>query len=189
MTRRPWLASKWRICGLLFLATTLNYLDRQTLSILAPILRKDMHLDNEKLGWLFAVFYYAYTFAGMACGPILDRSHLRWAFGGVVLIWSAVSAVTSLATGFASLIAFRLLLGISEASNWPAAVRIVARAMEPREQALGNGIFTSGTSVGALIAPGLILAISAALGWRSAFFILGCVGAVWFFAWVLATRS
>ena len=85
MTPRPWLARKWKICGLLFLATTLNYLDRQTLSILAPILREEMHLDNERLGWLFAVFYYAYTLSHFAVGPILDRSHLRWAFGIAVL--------------------------------------------------------------------------------------------------------
>ena len=72
MTRRPWLARKWKICGLLFLATTLNYLDRQTLSIPAPILREDMHLDNERLGWLFAVFFYAYTLCHFGVGPILD---------------------------------------------------------------------------------------------------------------------
>src|SRR5262245_35407771 len=180
---------KWRLCVLLFLATTLNYLDRQTMSILAPILQKEMHLDNEKLGWLFAVFYYAYTIAQMMGGPLLDRSHLRWAFGGVVLAWSAVSALTGLATGFASLIVFRLLLGVTEAANWPAAIRIVARALEPRERALGNGIFTSGTSVGALIAPGLILTISAALGWRWAFVLLGSAGAVWFLGWTIATPN
>src|SRR5512132_490143 len=114
---------KWRLCGLLFLATTLNYLDRQTMSILAPILQNEMHLDNEALGWLFAVFYYSYTFTQFAVGPLLDRLHLRWAFGAAVLLWSAVSALTGLASGFVSLMVFRLLLGITEASNWPAAIR------------------------------------------------------------------
>ena len=189
MTRRPLLATKWKLCGLLFLATTLNYLDRQTLSILAPILQKEMHLDNEALGWLFAVFYYAYTLSHFVVGPILDRSHLRWAFGAAVLAWSTVSVLTGLATGFASLIVFRLLLGVMESANWPAAIRIVARALEPGERALGNGIFTSGTSVGALIAPALILAISSALGWRWAFVLLGSLGAVWLAAWLIATRS
>src|SRR6266850_99890 len=135
MTHRPWLARKWKICGLLFLATTLNYLDRQTLSILAPILQKEMHLDNSALGWLFAVFYYAYTLSHFAVGPILDRSHLRWAFGIAVLAWSTVSMLTALAAGFVSLIIFRLLLGVTESANWPAAIRIVARALEPRERA------------------------------------------------------
>ena len=164
MTRRPLLATKWKICGLLFLATTLNYLDRQTLSILAPILQREMRLDNEALGWLFAVFYYAYTLSQFAVGPILDRSHLRWAFGAAVLAWSTVSMITGFAAGFASLMVFRLLLGVTESANWPAAIRIVARTMEPKERALANGIFTSGTSVGALIAPAVILGISSVHG-------------------------
>jgi ACS family hexuronate transporter-like MFS transporter len=187
--RRPLLATKWKICGLLFLATTLNYLDRQTLSILAPTLQKDMHLDNEALGWLFAVFYYAYTLSHFMVGPILDRSHLRWAFGVAVLAWSTVSMMTGLATGFASLIIFRLLLGVMESANWPAAIRIVARTMQPSERALGNGIFTSGTSVGALIAPSVILGISSALGWRWAFVAVGALGVVWIVGWLFATRS
>ena len=189
MMRRPLLATKWRICGLLFLATTLNYLDRQTLSILAPILQREMHLDNEALGWLFAVFYYAYTFSQFAVGPILDRSHLRWAFGLAVLAWSTVSMITGLAAGFASLMVFRLLLGVAESANWPAAIRIVARTMEPKERALANGIFTSGTSVGALIAPAVILGISSAMGWRWTFVLVGALGAIWLAAWLSATRG
>src|SRR2546426_11961177 len=189
MTRRPLLATKWKLCVLLFLATTLNYLDRQTLSILAPILQKDMNLDNQALGWLFAVFYYAYALSHFAVGPVLDRSHLRWAFGAAVLAWSTVSVMTGLATGFASLIVFRLLLGVMESANWPAAIRIVARSLEPSERALGNGIFTSGTSVGALIAPAVILAISSTLGWRWAFVLVGSVGVVWMAVWLLATRG
>ncbi len=183
------MATKWKLCLLLFLATTLNYLDRQTMSILAPMLQRDMHLDNEALGWLFAVFYYAYMCGQVAVGPVLDRSHLRWAFGTAVIAWSAVSALTGLATGFAGLIVFRFLLGVAEAANWPAALRIVARALPPEERALGNGIFTSGTSVGALIAPGLILAVSAALGWRWAFVLVGALGFVWIGVWVLSTGT
>ena len=91
-------------------------------------------------------------------GPLMDRLHLRWTFGLAVLLWSVVSAATGLASGFVGLIVFRLLLGIAEAANWPGATRIVARALEPRQRSLGNGIFTSGTSVGALIAPPLIFA-------------------------------
>ena len=147
------MALKWRLCALLFLATTLNYLDRQTLSILAPTLQRELHLDNADLGWLFAVFYYAYTISQVAVGPLMDRFHLRWTFGLAVLLWSAVSAATGLVTGFAGLIAFRLLLGIAEAANWPGATRIVARTFEPAQRSLANGFFTSGTSVGALIAP------------------------------------
>jgi len=147
------MALKWRLCALLFLATTLNYLDRQTVSILAPTLQKELNLDNTALGWLFAVFYYAYTFSQVIVGPLMDRFHLRWAFGMAVVLWSAVSIATGLATGFVGLVVFRLLLGIAEAANWPGATRIVARTFEPAQRSLANGFFTSGPSVGALIAP------------------------------------
>ena len=137
------LSKKWQLCLVLFLATTLNYLDRQTMSILAPTLQKELHLDNEALGWLFAVFYYSYTFSQMAVGPILDRSNLRWAFASAVFLWSLVSVLTGLANGFVALLVFRLALGVVESANWPGGMRVVARMMEPRERALGNGIFTS----------------------------------------------
>ena len=180
--------SKWGLCLLLFLATTLNYLDRQTLSVLAPSLQDEMHLDNEALGWLFSGFYYSYTFSQLAVGMVLDRSHLRWAFGLAVLAWSVVSALTGLAHGFVALLICRILLGVAESPNWPAALRIVSRALPPEDRTLGNGIFTSGTSIGALIAPGLILGLSSAAGWRWAFVIVGSLGLVWLGAWFLFTR-
>lgn len=181
--------NRWTVCALLFLATTLNYLDRQTLSILAPAMQKDLKLGNEDLGWLFSVFYWSYTVAQFGIGPILDRSNLRWAYGFGVLLWSAAAALTSLASGFVSLLVFRLLLGLAESVNWPAAMRTVARVLPPNERSLGNGIFTSGTSIGALMAPSLILWIGAALGWRHSFLIAGSFGAVWFVLWILATRG
>jgi ACS family hexuronate transporter-like MFS transporter len=183
------LSKKWQLCIVLFLATTLNYLDRQTMSILAPSLQKELHLDNAALGWLFAVFYYAYTFSQMAVGPILDRSNLRWAFAVAVLLWSIVSVLTGLANGFVALLIFRLSLGVVESANWPGGMRLVSRLLEPKERALGNGIFTSGTSVGALIAPGLILGIAAFFGWRWAFVLIGSLGVFWICGWLLITRD
>ncbi len=178
----------WLLCLLLFLATTLNYLDRQTMSILAPTIQKEMGLDNEALGWLFSLFYYSYTFAQFAVGLVLDRTNIRWTYSLAVLAWSLAAGLTGAAGGFASLLLFRLLLGVTESANWPAAMRIVARSLPPRDRPLGNGIFTSGTSVGALVAPGLILGISGWLGWRWAFVGVASLGAVWFAAWTLYTR-
>ncbi len=180
---------KWQLCIVLFLATTLNYVDRQTMSILAPALQKELHLGNGELGWLFAIFYGAYTFSLMAVGPILDRSNLRWAFASAVFLWSLVSVLTGLANGFVALLIFRFALGVVESANWPAGLRVLARLLEPRERALGNGIFTSGTSVGALVAPGLILGISAYFGWRWAFVLIGSLGAVWIAGWIFITRD
>ena len=183
------LKKQWQICIMLFLATTLNYLDRQTLSILAPALQKEMHLDNEALGWLFAIFYYTYTFSQMVVGPVLDRVNLRWAFATAVFLWSLVSGLTGLANGFIALLIFRLFLGVVESANWPGALRVVARTLEPSERALGNGIFTSGTSVAALIAPGLILAINGLFGWRWTFVLIGSLGFFWAVGWILVTRD
>src|SRR5215472_2552735 len=180
---------KWQLCFVLFLVTTLNYLDRQTMSILAPSLQKELHLDNEALGWLFAAFYYAYTFSQMAVGPVLDRSNLRWGFAFAVFLWSLVSVLTGLANGFVALLVFRLALGMVESANWPAGMRVVSRLLEPRERALGNGIFTSGTSIGALVAPGVILGISAIWGWRLAFVLVGSLGVFWIAVWIVVTRE
>ena len=180
---------KWGICILLFLATTLNYLDRQTMAILAPTIQDEMSLDNTALGWLFAVFYYTYAFSQFGVGTLLDRSNLRWTYGWAVVAWSASCALTGLAGGFAGLVLFRLLLGVTESANWPAALRVVSRLLPPGERPMGNGIFTSGTSVGALVAPILILTISAHVGWRWTFAAIGSLGAVWFAAWVFFTRS
>jgi ACS family hexuronate transporter-like MFS transporter len=179
--------SRWGLCALLFLATTLNYLDRQTLGILAPLLQGELGLDNRDLGNLFSAFYYTYTFAQFAAGPALDRWHLRWAYGLAVLLWSAAGAATAAARGFWDLLGFRMALGVAEAANWPAALRIVARAMPPHERAMGNGIFTSGTSAAAVVAPTLILGLAAAWGWRAAFVAVGAFGLAWFAAWILFT--
>jgi ACS family hexuronate transporter-like MFS transporter len=179
----------WWLCILLFGATTLNYLDRQTVSILAPAIQREMGLDNAALGWLFSVFYYTYTFSQFAIGAVLDRVNLRWAFVIAVLAWSVAAGLTTLAGGFSSLLLCRLLLGIAESANWPAAMRIVARALPPRDRSLGNGIFTSGTSIGALIAPSLILGIAGAVGWRWSFLAVASLAVLWLGAWVRFTRN
>jgi len=184
--RSSW--AKWGICSLLFLATILNYLNRQTLSILAPTLQHQMHIGNEALGWLFAIFYYSYTLFHLVVGPVLDRFNVRWCFAIAVFGWSLVSGMTGLATGFAGLLVFRFLLGVMEAANWPASLRIVARVFPPKERTLATGFFTSGSSVAALIAPGVILAILAASSWRWAFVAVGSLGFVWVAIWLFSTR-
>ena len=173
----------------LLLATILNYLDRQSISILAPTLQRQMGLSNAHLGWLFAIFYYSYTLFQFAVGPVLDRFNLRWCFAIAVIAWSLVVGLTGLATGFASLMVFRFLLGVTEAANWPAGLRILVRTLPPEERTLGCGIFDSGAAVGALIAPAAIFALLGAFGWRSVFFCLGLLGFFWAPIWLFVTRS
>jgi ACS family hexuronate transporter-like MFS transporter len=173
----------------LLLATVLNYLDRQTISILAPTLQHQMGLNNEHLGWLFAIFYYSYTLFQFAVGPVLDRFNLRWCFAFAVMAWSLAVGLTGLATGFASLMIFRFLLGVTESANWPAGLRVMERTLPPEERTLGCGIFESGAGVGALIAPIAIFALLGAFGWRSVFFCLGLLGFFWAPIWLFVTRS
>jgi MFS transporter, ACS family, hexuronate transporter len=172
----------------LLLSTTLNYLDRQTISILAPTLQHQMGFDNEHLGWLFAIFYYSYTTFQFAVGPVLDRFNLRWCFALAVMAWSLVSGLTGLALGFTSLLVFRFLLGLTEAANWPAGLRVLARTLPPEERTLGCGIFESGAALGALIAPAAIFVLLAAFGWRSVFFCVGLLGFFWAPIWLFVSR-
>lgn len=180
---------RWTVCLLLFGATTLNYLDRQTISILAPTIQAEMGLSNASLGWLFSAFYYSYTFAQFGAGYFLDRWNLRWVFAAAVVAWSTVAGLTSLSSTFAMLLFFRVLLGVAESPNWPAAIRIVSRVLPPADRSLGNGIFTSGTSIGALIAPALILGIASLAGWRAALIGVGSFGLVWVAVWFAFTRD
>ena len=173
----------------MLLSTILNYLDRQTISILAPTLQHLMGMDNERLGWLFAGFYYSYTLFQFVVGPVLDRFNLRWCFAIAVTAWSLVSGFTGLAVGFASLLGFRFLLGVSEAANWPAGVRVLERTLPPQERTLGCGIFESGAGIGALIAPAAIFALLGAFGWRSVFFCVGALGLLWAPIWLFVTRK
>jgi ACS family hexuronate transporter-like MFS transporter len=157
------------------------------LSLLAPMMRDELNLNNEKLGLLFSFFYYAYMLSQFVVGGLIDRRNLRWSYGGAVLLWSLVGLMTAFTTGFVSLAMFRILLGITEAPNWPGALKIVSRALPERERPMGNGIFTSGQSVGALLAPLLILTVAQAAGWRMGFAAVGLLGVVWFGAWVWYT--
>jgi len=120
---------------------------------------------------------------------VLDRFNLRWCFAIAVTAWSLVSGCTGLAIGFTSLLAFRFLLGVTEAANWPAGVRVLERTLPAEERTLGCGIFESGAAIGALIAPAAIFALLAAFGWRSVFFCVGAIGLLWAPIWLFVTRK
>ena len=181
--------TKVSLATVLLLSTVLNYLDRQTISILGPTLQQQMGLDNAHLGWVFAMFYYSYTLFQFVVGPVLDRFNLRWCFAIAVLVWSLVSGLTGLSVGFGSLLVFRCLLGMSEAANWPAGLRVLARTFPPEERTLGCGILDAGAAVGALIAPAAVFALLSAFGWRAVFFSLGFLGFFWAPLWLLITRA
>jgi ACS family hexuronate transporter-like MFS transporter len=180
---------RWFTCGFLFLATVLNFLDRQTLSIAAPLIQREFSLNNEQLGLLLSAFLYSYAVTQVAAGWMLDRFSIRWVYAIAVALWSLAGAATGLARSFWQLFGFRVLLGGFESANWPAAARIVHQITTRSDRAFANGIFNSGISVGALVAPGLMIWLFNAIGWRAGFCAVGAVGLLWCAGWLGWTKN
>src|SRR5215813_8465793 len=174
---------RWRMIALAFFATVINYLDRQTLSVAAPLLREQFHMSNEVYSRVVTAFLFAYTIMNGGSGPLIDRLGTRLGYGLCVLWWSAAAALHALARGPLSLGAFRFLLGIGEAGNWPAAIKLVAEWFPEKERALACGVFNSGSSIGAILAPPLVAFLILQIGWQSAFGFVGLAGMLWLIAW------
>jgi ACS family hexuronate transporter-like MFS transporter len=179
---------KWYICIVLFLATVLNYLDRQTMSICAPKITEEFNLSNEEFGGLLAAFRWTYAAIQIPAGYLADRYSVRIVYGLAVGLWSAAGAAAAFVAGPSALAWTRRVLGIGEAFNWPCALRVTANMLPPEDRGLANGIFTSGSAVGALIAPLVITPLAYYFGWRTAFFVIGLLGALWLILWIAATR-
>ena len=174
---------RWWIGGLLFASTVINYIDRQTLALLAPYLKADYHWTNTDYANLLISFRIAYSVGQTVCGRLIDRVGTRRGLSVSVLWYSVVSVATSLARGFYSFAVFRLLLGAGESANWPGATKAVSEWFPRRERGLAAALFDSGSSIGGAIAPFIILPIYFRWGWRPAFVIPGLLGFVWLFVW------
>src|SRR6185295_4803381 len=172
---------RWYVASLLFLSTVMNYIDRQTLNILAPQVKTEFGWTNADFAWLVIAFRAAYGGGQMFAGRLLDRMGTRLGLTLTVACYSTVAALTSLATGLRSFAAFRFLLGAAESANWPGATKAVAEWFSPRESGWAVALFDSGSSIGAAVAPALVLAIFHLSGsWRPVFIVTGVLG----FAWV-----
>lgn len=179
----PVLRARWLMIGLAFLATLINYLDRQTLSVVAPLLTRELSISDETYGLILAAFMLAYTVMNGVSGPLLDRLGTRLGYALCVAWWSTAAALHGLASGPWSLGACRFLLGMGEAGNWPAAVKLVAEWFPARERALASGIFNSGAAIGAIVAPPLVAFVVLKLGWQLAFVVVAASGYLWLAAW------
>ena len=174
---------RWWIGGILFASTVINYIDRQTLSILAPYLKQDYHWTNVDYANLVIAFRVAYSIGQSVCGRLIDRVGTRRGLTISVTWYSIVSVLTSLANGIVSFGVFRFLLGVGESANWPGASKAVSEWFPKRERGLAAAFYDSGSSVGGAIAPFLILPVYFRWGWRVAFVIPGLLGFVWLFVW------
>src|SRR5579863_4663360 len=181
---RPYIRNlRWWIGGLLFASTVINYIDRQTLALLAPYLKQDYHWTNTDYANLLISFRMAYAIGQTVCGRVIDRLGTRRGLSVSVLGYSLFSIATSLASGFYSFAAFRFLLGAGESANWPGATKAVSEWFPKRERGLAAALFDSGSSIGGAIAPFLILPIYLRWGWRPAFVLPGLLGLVWLWVW------
>jgi MFS transporter, ACS family, hexuronate transporter len=174
---------RWWIAGLLFASTVINYIDRQTLSLLAPYLKVQYRWSNTDYANIVIAFRIAYSVGQSVFGRVLDRIGTRRGLSLTVAWYSLVSIATSLANGLLSFMGFRFLLGVGESANWPGATRAVAEWFPKRERALATAFFDSGSSIGGAIAPFIILPIFFHWGWRPAFMIPGLLGFLWLLAW------
>ncbi|GAB2533074.1 MFS transporter [Rufibacter soli] len=208
-TPRPQIQEKvgsyrWTICALLFFATTVNYLDRQVLSLLQPLLAEKFNWSNTDYANIAAVFQFTYAISMLFAGRIIDKLGTKKGYAWALIIWSLAAIlhayaeplgrmVTPLFTaiGFAipaSVLGFmvaRAFLGFGESGNFPAAIKATAEYFPKKERSLATGIFNSGSNVGAILAPLTVPWIASHLGWEYTFFIIGAIGFLWLFFWFI----
>ncbi len=174
----------------MFASTTINYIDRQTLSVLAPYLKREFAWSNSDFALLVIAFRAAYAIFQPVSGRVLDRLGTKRGLSLAVLWYSAVAVATSLATGLTSFAAFRFLLGAGEAANWPGATKAVSEWFPKSERGLAVAIFDSGSAVGGAIAPIMVIWLYSVSGsWRPAFVVTGVLGIAWLIVWRLVYPS
>lgn len=176
-------ALRWWIGGILFASTVINYIDRQTLSLLAPYLKLQYHWTNSDYANIVIAFRVAYSIGQTTFGRLMDRIGTRRGLTITVIAYSIISMLTSLARGFYSFMTFRFLLGAGESANWPAATKAVSEWFPKQERALATALFDSGSSIGGAIAPFIVLEIYFRWGWRPAVAVPGLLGFLWILVW------
>jgi ACS family hexuronate transporter-like MFS transporter len=175
---------RWVICALLFFATTINYIDRQVLGILAPTLTKEFGWSEAEYGAIVTAFQAAYALGLLGVGRLMDWLGTRWGFSLSMVAWSVAAMAHSLAGSVLGFSAARFALGLGESGNFPACIKTVAEWFPRKERAFAAGLFNAGSNIGAIVAPLMVPAITIAMGWRWAFVITGAIGFFWLIAWV-----
>jgi MFS transporter, ACS family, hexuronate transporter len=176
---------RWTVCALIFFATTVNYLDRQVIGILKPMLETDLEIGEKEYSYIIVAFQLCYAFGMAVTGRLIDRLGTKIGYGLSVFFWSLAAMGHALAKGALGFGFWRGLLGISESGNFPAAVKGVAEWFPKKERALATGIFNSGTNIGAIVAPVAVPAIVALWSWQAAFIVTGSIGFIWIILWFI----
>ena len=175
---------RWVICALLFFATTINYIDRQILSLIKPILDEQLKWSNEDFGMVNSAFQGAYGIGLLAFGWFIDKYGTKIGYAVSITAWSVAAIGHALVGSVGGFFAARIALGLGEGGNFPSAIKAVALWFPKKERALATSIFNSGTNVGAIIAPALVPWIAFTWGWQAAFVAAGLAGFLWLFLWI-----
>lgn len=174
---------RWVVCGLLFFATTINYIDRQVLGILAPTLQHEIGWNEVQYGYIVTAFQGAYALGLLVVGRLLDVVGTKIGFLAAIVFWSLAAMAHALARTPVGFAMARFGLGLGEAGNFPAAIKTIAEWFPKRERAFATGLFNSGSNVGAIVAPAIVPWIALTIGWRWAFIITGALGFIWVVLW------
>jgi MFS transporter, ACS family, hexuronate transporter len=175
---------RWLVCALLFFATTVNYIDRQILSLLKPILDQELGWTNEQFGYVNSAFQGAYGLGMLLFGWFIDRYGTKIGYTVSIVGWSIAAIAHAFVSTVGGFLGARIALGAAESGNFPSAIKAVALWFPKKERALATSIFNSGTNVGAIIAPAIVPWIAFTWGWQSAFIVAGIAGFVWLFLWI-----
>ena len=180
---------RWRICTLLFFVTTLIYLERQVLGVLAPELERVIGWDEIQYGNIVMAFQMAYALGMLLSGRFLDVVGPRIGYALAIAVWTLATSGQSLARSVLAFAMARFVLGLAEAPNFPAAIKTVAEWFPNKERALATGIFNSGANIGAIVAPATAPWVAAHFGWQWAFVFLGVLSAIWIVPWAVTYRQ
>jgi len=180
---------RWRIVALLFFATTINYVDRQAIAILAPTLQTIFKWSEKDYGFIVMGFTIAYAIGLISMGGLIDKIGTKLGYIISITVWSLAGMFHAVARNVIAFKIARFTLGIGESANFPAAVKTVTEWFPKRERALATGIFNSGTSIGAMITPLIIPVIALKWGWQSAFLVTGASGFIWLIFWIILYKK
>jgi len=180
---------RWTICALLFVATTINYVDRQVLGILAPTLQRELNWTEADYGNIVSWFSFAYAFGFLAAGRLIDWIGVRRGLATAVVAWSIAAIGHAFARTAAGFSIARAMLGVSESAIFPGSIKAVAEWFPQRERALATGIFNAGTNMGAILTPLLVPWIALTWGWQWAFVATGGLGLLWLLLWIPLYRN
>ncbi|MFS0772764.1 MFS transporter [Sphingomonas sp. 1P08PE] len=180
---------RWIICALLFLATTINYIDRQIIGILKPTLQGELGWTESDYGTIVFWFQAAYAIGLLACGPLIDRLGSRLGYAAAIALWSFASVLHAFVRTPFGFSGARFLLGLGESANFPAAIKTVSEWFPRQERALAAGILNAGANVGALATPIVVPLLTIYFGWEAAFIVTGLLGFAWLAAWLVFYRA